>query len=244
MAIRCSVGSGLSRVALVGRVVGLLGWALLAGCGGEAFRWEPRVHVVQSGETLYAIAWRHGLNHRELARWNGLADADLIFAGQRLRLTPPPGSAASRPRPSTGSPSAARTTPNPLPPARQAPQPGWVWPTDGQLVRRYGDAGGLSEGIGLGGRRGQDVRAAAGGQVVYTGSGLMGYGQLVIIKHNETYLSAYGHNDSLLVAEGDAVKSGQAIARMGLGPGGAPLLHFEIRRNGDPLDPLRHLPRR
>ena len=111
-------------------------------------------------------------------------------------------------------------------------------------MRPFGASGGLSEGIGLGGRRGEDVRAAAAGEIVYTGSGLMGYGQLVIIKHNDAYLSAYGHNDQLLVQEGEAVRRGQAIARMGLGPGGTPLLHFELRRNGNPLNPLRHLPRR
>ena len=215
----------------------MLAWAVLAGCGGESFRWEPKVHVVQSGETLYAIAWRHGLNHRELARWNGLADADLIFPGQRLRLTPVP--TASRPASAAKQPAVKR-----LPPPPRGPEPAWAWPASGPLVRRFGASGGLSEGIGIGGRRGEDVRAAAAGQIVYTGSGLMGYGQLVIIKHNETYLSAYGHNDTLLVAEGQAVHRGDAIARMGLGPEGKPLLHFELRRNGDPLDPLRHLPQR
>jgi lipoprotein NlpD len=228
---------------LTRRVAGLVACAVLAGCGGESFRWEPTVHVVQSGETLYAIAWRHGLNHRDLARWNGLADADLIFPGQRLRLTPVPTS--SRSRAAAGTAGAAKTpAPKPLPRTPRGPEPAWAWPASGPLLRPFGASGGLSEGIGIGGRRGDHVRAAAAGEIVYIGSGLMGYGQLVIIKHNEAYLSAYGHNDKLLVAEGQAVERGQAIARMGLGPDGQPLLHFELRLNGDPLDPLRHLPQR
>ena len=225
------------------RVAGLVACAVLAGCGGESFRWEPKVHVVQSGETLHAIAWRHGLNHRDLARWNGLADADLIFPGQRLRLTPTPTGSRSRAPASTAG-ATKKAAPRSLPPVPRGPEPAWAWPASGPLVRRFGVSDGLSEGIGIGGRRGENVRAAAAGEIVYTGSGLMGYGQLVIIKHNETYLSAYGHNDTLLVAEGQAVQRGQAIARMGLGPDGRPLLHFELRRNGDPLDPLRHLPQR
>ena len=94
------------------------------------------------------------------------------------------------------------------------------------------------------GRRGQAVRAAAGGRVVYSGGGLIGYGQLIIIKHNDTYLSAYGHNASLLVREGQAIKKGQRIATMGEGPGQAPRLHFEIRRNGKPVNPRQYLPAR
>ncbi|MBT8061570.1 MAG: peptidoglycan DD-metalloendopeptidase family protein [Gammaproteobacteria bacterium] len=226
------------------RGVGLLCCLLLTGCVGESLRWEPRVHVVQSGETLYSIAWRHDLNYRDLARWNGLADADLIIAGQRLRLSPPGGGAAASKTAARSPQRSSASRPKPLPTLPQAPEPVWVWPASGPLLRRFGDSGGLSEGVGIGGRRGETVRAAAAGSVVYIGSGLMGYGQLVIIKHNESYLTAYGHNDSLLVSEGEAVASGQSIATMGLGAGGKPLLHFELRRNGDPLDPLRHLPRR
>ena len=111
------------------------------------------------------------------------------------------------------------------------------------MVSAYGSASGTGKGIAIGGVVGQDVRAAAPGRVVYAGDGLVGYGQLLIIKHNDTYLSAYGHNDRLVVAEGDTVERGQVIAAMGMGPGRLPQLHFEIRRNGTPVDPLGHLPR-
>jgi lipoprotein NlpD len=104
-------------------------------------------------------------------------------------------------------------------------------------VSTFATTNGLT-GIGIGGQAGQPVRAAAGGRVVYAGSGLIGYGQLVIIKHNETYLSAYGHNSRLLVAQGQEVRRGEPIAAMGLGPERQPRLHFEIRRNGVPIDPL------
>jgi len=199
---------------------------------------------VQPGETLYWIAWRHNVSYEELARWNGLADADLIFAGQRLRLSAPTtGTTVSRTASNSAQRPAQSKAPR-LPSIPLAPEPAWVWPAAGALLRSFGDPTGLGDGVDIGGRRGDAVRAAAGGSVVYTGSGLMGYGQLIIIKHNESYLTAYGHNDSLLVAEGDVVTTGQSIATMGVGNDGRPIVHFELRRNGDPLDPLQHLPRR
>ncbi len=109
---------------------------------------------------------------------------------------------------------------------------------------RFGATAKTQSGVQIGGRLGQPVRAAASGDVVYAGGGLPGYGQLLIIKHDDTWLSAYGHNEELLVREGQGVRQGQEIARMGRGPGGQPMLHFEIRRNGAPLDPLRLLPQR
>ena len=108
----------------------------------------------------------------------------------------------------------------------------------------FGARPGSGTGILIGGRAGQSVRAAAGGRVVYSGGGLIGYGQLIIIKHNDTYLSAYGHNSALLVNEGDAVRQGQRIATMGEGPGRQPRLHFEIRKNGQPVNPRQYLPAR
>ena len=108
----------------------------------------------------------------------------------------------------------------------------------------FGSRPGSGTGVLIGGKPGQPVRAAADGRVVYSGSGLIGYGQLIIVKHNETYLSAYGHNASLLVREGDAIEKGQRIATMGEGPGREPRLHFEIRQNGKPVDPRKHLPAR
>ena len=112
----------------------------------------------------------------------------------------------------------------------------------GRIVARFGDRGTLSTGIGIAGQLGQDVFASASGRVVYAGSGLPDYGALVIIEHDSTWLSAYGHNRALLVSQGQTVTRGQKIAEMGPGPGGEPRLHFEIRRNGDPLDPLGLLP--
>jgi lipoprotein NlpD len=119
----------------------------------------------------------------------------------------------------------------------------WQWPVEGNLVQSFGADTGLGNGIGIGGSLGQTIHAAASGQVVYAGNGLIGYGQLLIIKHNDTYLSAYGHNDRLIVGQGDTVERGESIAEMGFGPDQLPQLHFEIRRNGSPVDPLRHLPR-
>jgi len=116
--------------------------------------------------------------------------------------------------------------------------PAWLWPTDGQVATRFGSSVGIATGIGIRGREGQPVRAAASGRVVYVGSGLIGYGQLVIIKHSEAYLSAYGYNSRVLVSQGQDVARGATIAFMGQGPERQPRLHFEIRRDGVPIDPL------
>jgi lipoprotein NlpD len=163
--------------------------------------------------------------------------------------SPPPRASTTRSSPSTTTP-AARSTPPPAsrPPARSStPQrpavPAaapvrWAWPTDGSIVSGFGADGSVGSGLGIGGREGQPVRAAAAGRVVYAGGGLIGYGQLVIIKHDETFLSAYGHNSELLVTQGQDVARGATIALMGNGPNRQPRLHFEIRRNGVPVDPL------
>jgi lipoprotein NlpD len=228
--------------------------ALLAGCTSLDGRYESRVHVVRPGDTLYKIAWQYGLEQAALARWNGITNPDVIRVGQRLRLAPPyapPRAAAARPantntaggaRGGTSPPrraSAPRAAPAPEPPPPNEPPPVWAWPTDGQVVTAFGSQAGIATGVGIGGYEGQPVRAAAAGRVVYAGSGLIGYGQLVIIKHNETYLSAYGHNSRLWVTQGQDVVRGETIATMGLGPERRPRLHFEIRRNGVPVDPLR-----
>ena len=121
---------------------------------------------------------------------------------------------------------------------------GWAWPASGTLIGRFASNGSLNKGIDIAGQLGQPVLAASGGTVVYAGSGLRGYGELVIIKHNETYVSAYGHNRRLLVREGQQVKVGQSIAEMGSTGTDRVKLHFEIRRQGKPVDPLQYLPRR
>src|SRR5690606_7208708 len=159
-------------------------------------------HVVRSGETLYSIAFRYGLDVQSLARWNQLGDGSLIRVGQRLRLSPPgsgtAGSAAAGPSRSAGTAGRA--------PAATAPPPRWLWPTEGTVLRSYGATPHTQSGIHIGGRLGQPVVAAADGQVVYSGSGLVGYGELIIIKHSESWLTAYGYNQALLVREGDAVR--------------------------------------
>lgn len=212
---------------------------LLLSCS-SALRWEPDTHVVQSGETIYSIAFRYDIDQRDLMAWNDIDNAALIFPGQRLRLSPS-GAGTGAPAGSGGR-AAGTTSAPPPPPAVQSV--GWKWPTDGALVAAYGSSTKTQSGIQIGGKRGQPVHAASAGRVVYAGDGLAGYGHLLIVKHNDDYLSAYGHNDRLLAKEGDTVASGEKIASMGIGPGRRALLHFEIRRRGEPVDPLRYLPKR
>jgi lipoprotein NlpD len=198
---------------------------------------RPDFHTVRSGETLYAISFRYGLSVQALAAWNSLGDGTLIRVGQRLRLSPPGSLAGAAPRmPSSQSAAGAAEVP-----------PRWLWPVTGSVVARYGESPLTASGVQLGGSAGDPVRAAAGGEVVYAGSGLVGYGELLIIKHSPNWLSAYGYNQALLVREGERVAAGQVIARMGEGPSAGTrtrrsLLHFEIRRNGVPVDPLTQLP--
>ena len=210
------------------RALAVITLILLAGCS-SLDSYQPQTYVVASGDTLYSIAWRHGVDHRDLARWNELANPNRISVGQRLVLAPR-GAAqpASRQRSPGQAPNSSRPT--------------FSWPTQGAIVARFGERGVLTTGVGIAGRLGQDVVAAAPGRVVYAGGGLADYGQLVIIEHNQSWLTAYGHNRSLLVAQGQTIGRGQKIAEMGLGPAREPRLYFEIRQNGDPLDPLRLLP--
>lgn len=209
--------------------------ASLASCGGQALRWTPEYHTVRSGETLYSIAWQYDIDYRTLARWNDLGDGTLIRPGQRISLTGPvSGSSAPTTTRDDDTSTAARVAPG--------PSPRWRWPTDGNLALGFGQSPKTQSGIRITGRAGQPVIAAADGQVVYAGSALIGYGQLLIIKHNASYLSAYGYNSVLLVEEGQQITGGQNIARMGETSSQQPALHFEIRRNGKPVDPLDYLP--
>jgi lipoprotein NlpD len=240
----------------------------LAGCGGSALTWEPgneqkpeyataSKYTVRSGDTLYSIAWRNRLDWRDLARWNGLADGGLIYPGQVLHLAPPVKSANAGAPARTGSSTSSPGSSTPSRSARTPAQTGggsttatgvkvgsWYWPATGPVVSSFGGKDSQGSGLDIGGRIGDPVRAAAGGRVVYAGSGLIGYGKLIIIKHNDTFLSAYGHNRTLAVKEGDLVKIGQKVAEIGEGPGKKPLLHFEIRVDGKPVDPIRYLPKR
>lgn len=197
---------------------------------------------MRAGETLFSIAWRYGKDPKDLARWNRLGSGSLIYPGQVIRLTPTAqvaqNSANKAQKPKTSQ------TPKPLPTVPSQPPPTWAWPTSGNVVAEFGGRTGTGSGILIAGKMGQPVKAVADGRVVYAGSGLAGYGQLIIIKHNDTYLSAYGHNASLLVKDGQTVLKGQKIATMGKGPGQQPRLHFEIRRNGKPENPRKFLPAR
>ena len=234
----------------------------LAACASAA-RWDdapkrssgwgsPATHTVRHGDTLYAIAFRYQLDYKDLARWNGIGAGYLIHAGDVLRLTAPSRQAASRPpsrskppqsssRPSTSQPAPAkRPTPARSQQTVKAPYR-WRWPTDGQIARGFSER---SKGIEIGGSAGQKIVASAAGSVVYSGGALKGYGQLLIIKHNSGWLSAYGHNRTLRVREGQQVTAGQHIADMGIGPSSRAVLHFEIRNNGKPVNPEAYLPKR
>jgi lipoprotein NlpD len=218
--------------------LGLCG-LLLQGCADTA---ETRqgVYVVRPQDTVYSIAWRYGLDFRDLARWNNIGPDFRIAVGQTLILAPRrSGVSANAPAP-TRAPSLTKA------PVRSAPGiagpsvtgPKWTWPTD-----RSGTPGSVpSGGILLYGELGQDIRAASAGRVVYTGTGIRGYGNLIIIKHGENWLSAYAHNRESLVREGQDVSGGEVIGHMGEGAPKKAVLYFEIRRNGKPVDPLKFLP--
>ena len=217
---------------------------VLAACG-SAPSWQDRqeVHIVRKGETLFSIASRYGKRPSDVARWNRLGDGSLIYPGQVLRISGP-GSTSTSTRTASNSGTAAKPSPRPLPSIPAQPSPKWAWPTNGRINVEFGAKPGPGTGVLINGRMGQPILAAASGHVVYAGSGLIGYGQLIILKHNDTYLSTYGYTASLLVKEGEQVKKGQRIATMGEGPERKPRLHFEIRRNGEPVNPRQHLPAR
>ena len=233
-----------SRLLLV-----LLAALLLSSCGSQSsWRDNQQTHIVRKGETLFSIAWRYGKSTTDLARWNKLGNGSLIYPGQRLQLN---GRAATSSQSSGGSATggsssgpSSRPSSKPLPSIPSRPSPKWSWPTSGQINVGFGAKPGIGTGVLINGKAGQAIYAAASGRVVYAGSGLIGYGQLIIVKHNDTYLSAYGYNASLLVKEGDQIKKGQKIATMGEGPERKPRLHFEIRRNGKPVNPRQYLPAR
>lgn len=203
-----------------------------------------RFYKVRRGDTLYAIAWRANRDHRSLARWNNIKPPYLIYPGQILRLVPYGKSSNTRVRKADGErKKTARVAPKPQAPRTVAnSRLHWLWPVRGKLLSSYLASDATRKGIKVGGKAGQPIVAAEAGEVVYSGSGLIGYGRLIIIKHNDEYLSAYGHNATLLVKEGDKVKRGKKIATMGRSNDGVAMLHFEIRRDGKPIDPMGLLP--
>lgn len=214
---------------------------------------EFRYRTVQAGDTLYSIAWESGRDYQDVARWNDISPPYLIKPGQRLRLYPLSESAERRPPPESIARSQSRSRPPPEKPhqsssPRHTPSGAskkldWLWPTQGDLLERF-SANGPNKGIDIAGKKGQPIFAAETGQVVYQGSGLRGYGQLIIIKHNVDFLSAYAHCDKIYVKEGNVIKRGQKIADMGSSGTDRAMLHFEVRYRGAPVDPLAYLPRK
>lgn len=223
---------------------------------------KPGYYTVKPGDRLLRIAMDNGQNWRDLVKWNNLENANVIEVGQVLRVVPPAADAQTATTRQTG---AAQTEPRPIdrPPAagsvasatpvatsiapQTTPTAGvddvvWAWPASGPVIVPFDDA--RSKGIVIGGKAGDPVFAAADGRVVYAGSGLRGYGNLLIVKHNDTYLTAYAHNQTLLVKEDQVVRRGQRIAEMGSTDADSVQLHFEIRRLGKPIDPIKLLPPR
>ena len=251
------------RVIMIAVVV-----ALLAACSSQVVRENGarssrgvsaakygETVAVRRGDTLYRLATNNGISALDLAMWNNIAAPYTIYPGQRLRLYP---NDARRTTVATGvarptTPSTTRT-PGANNPAIRPAAPAkadvvkasfaWRWPADGQVVGTYAAGDPTRQGVDIAGTGGQPVRAAADGVVVYSGSGLVGYGELIIVKHSDEWLSAYGHNRARLVNEGQVVKAGQQIAEMGRSGAARDMLHFEIRYNGKPVDPQQHLPRR
>ncbi|UOO83013.1 peptidoglycan DD-metalloendopeptidase family protein [Uruburuella testudinis] len=202
-------------------------------------------HTVIRGDTVYNIAKRYNITQDNLRAWNNLADNN-IGVGQVLRVKPagyvaPAGTAAAPVVTTPAAPAATTpaTTPTVSGATRSVAGITWQRPTAGNVIANFG---GSNKGVDIAGTAGQAVVSSADGKVVYAGSGLRGYGNLVIVQHNSTYLTAYGHNQSLLVKEGQTVKRGQTIARMGSSDADRTKLHFEVRQNGKPVNPTQYVP--
>lgn len=229
---------------------------------------KPGYYTVKPGDTLIRIGMDAGFSWKEIARWNNMDNPNVIETGQVLRIAPPAQesavvvkpiassnvSASNAASPTVSASSAAAAT-KPAPEAAKsssdAAKPAatadaaeeavaFKWPAKGNVIAGFDEA--KNKGVDIAGATGDPVLAAADGRVVYAGSSLRGYGNLIIIKHNNTYLSAYAHNQTLLVKEDQAVKQGQKIAEMGNSDADQVKLHFEIRRQGKPVDPSKYLP--
>lgn len=218
------------------------------------YRGQPGYYSVKPGDTLTRIASSHGVPVRDLIAWNGLANPNVIEVEQVLRVTPPAGGQAPTPIAVNGS-SGSQSASVPPPPIQSRPLGSntappqaadsegatlnWMWPATGQVITKFD-----GKGIDIAGNAGDPVFASADGRVVYAGSGLRGYGNVIIIKHSDTFITAYGHNRALLVKENENVKRGQKVAEMGSSDADRVKLHFEVRRQGKPVDPSRYLPAR
>jgi lipoprotein NlpD len=215
------------------------------------------LYTVKPGDTLYSIALEHGADYRDVAQWNGLDDPTLILVGQQLRVSPPPGgliagaAAAQIGRVQPPVRVEARPLESPVPPPAKpasAQQQGkqepvatqFVWPARGKILAEFGEP--RRKGIDIDGNPGDPVVAAAAGRVTYTGTGIPGMGKLVVIKHNNGYITVYAHNRDIVVKEQQQVARGEKIAELGSTDSDRPKLHFQIRKGADAVDPLRYLP--
>lgn len=211
---------------------------------------KPGYYTVQRGETLTRIGLEHGQSRRDLARWNNLSNPDLIEVGQVLRIAPPGAAVEAtgvvvRPITVGGEVSTAVKPAPAAPPVTAAIADeglGFIWPSNGSLIGGFDEV--KNKGLDFAGKAGDPVLASADGQVVYAGAGLRGYGNLIILKHNNTFLTAYAHNQKLLVKEDQKVRKGEKIAEMGSTDADRVKLHFEVRRQGKPVDPAKFLPAR
>ncbi len=210
---------------------------------GESGGNSSGYYTVQSGDTLYSIAFRYGLDYKRLARSNNISAPYTIFVNQRIRLK---GAAPKRSssRQKTVAKSVSKKAKKQTTQKAQQSKLNWQWPIPGEVILAFSTTGKVNKGVDIRGSLGESVAAAADGVVVYAGGGLRGYGKLVIVKHNDHFLSAYGHNRAILVKEGERVKGGQVVAEIGSSGLDQEMLHFEIRRDGKPEDPLRYLPSR
>jgi lipoprotein NlpD len=252
------------------RSIGSAGKAVTATAAlpGQENAGKPGYYTVRPGDTLTRIGLETGQHPRDLARWNALENPNLIEVGQVLRVVPPvtqPATATTLQQgavaaPVTAGAPDARVKPRPLsarngdgsakpavqseqePAAMATEELSFSWPGSGSVIERFDEA--RNKGVDIAGKAGDPVLAAADGRVVYAGSGLRGYGNLIILKHNNTYLTAYAHNQALLVKEDQNVRQGQKIAEMGSSDADRVKLHFEVRRQGKPVDPLKFLPSR
>ncbi|WP_442859597.1 peptidoglycan DD-metalloendopeptidase family protein [Burkholderia sp. 8Y] len=216
--------------------------AVLAACGSGPV--APGYYRVQRGDTLSKIARENRTSIRNITRWNALTNPDAIEVGQVLRVEPPAGSASASGATSAGASNSAKNEAKADAAAQAKPGPGvsLVWPAQGTVIRGFD--GKNSKGIDISNSAGTPVVAAATGSVVYAGNGLRGYGNMLIVKHSDDYLTAYAHNRTLLVKEGQTVQQGQQIAEMGDTDSDRTMLHFEVRYMGRSTDPSRYLPPR
>ncbi len=207
---------------------------------------RPGYYTVRPGDTVRRIAAEVGQPWNSIAQWNNLENPDLIEVGQVLRIVPPTAGSAA-PAVAAAAPSAARAATSTAASGSTAAAPvassvKFSWPASGSVLKRFD--GDTNKGLNIGGKAGDPVLAAADGKVVYAGSGLSGYGNLIILKHDNVFLTAYAHNRALLVKEDQNVRRGQKIAEMGSTGADRVNLHFEIRRSGRPVDPAKYLPAR